>query len=144
MIQNMKKIIINFLRCGTLGWCIEIVFTSINALKEHNLKLIGNTSIWMFPIYGSMCLLAPFIKVLKKLNWMIRGVLYTFLIFTGEYFSGSLLMKKNLCPWDYSRSKWNINKVIRIDYAPFWFMTGLLYEHVLYRKDASLLKSKKP
>ena len=62
----MKKLLINFIRCGTLGWCLEIIFTSINALRKRNLKLMGNTSIWMFPIYGSMCLLSPFFKILKK------------------------------------------------------------------------------
>ncbi len=53
------------------------------------------------------------------------------LIFTGEYFSGTLLQKKNLCPWDYSRSKWNIKKIVRLDYLPCWFMTGLLFEKLL-------------
>ena len=133
----MKKLLIRFIRCGTLGWCLEIIFTSINALRKRNLKLMGNTSIWMFPIYGSMCLLSPFFKIIKKMHWLCRGLIYTIIIFTGEYFSGKWLMKKDLCPWDYSRSKWNINKVIRIDYAPYWFIIGLIYEHILCNKDAS-------
>lgn len=52
------------------------------------------------------------------------------LIFSAEYLSGTLLQKRELCPWDYGRSKWNIGKVIRLDYAPLWFLVGLFYEKV--------------
>lgn len=51
------------------------------------------------------------------------------LIFSAEYISGKLLRKKEFCPWDYSRAKWNIGKVIRLDYAPLWFLVGLFFEH---------------
>ena len=44
-----------------------------------------------------------------------------------------LLKKRNMCPWDYSKARWNIKGVIRLAYAPVWFLTGLLYERVLKR-----------
>ena len=53
------------------------------------------------------------------------------LIFSGEYLSGTFLTRHKLCPWDYSRSHWNISKVIRLDYAPYWFGAGLLFERIL-------------
>lgn len=52
------------------------------------------------------------------------------LIFSAEYISGKFLRAKNLCPWDYSHAKWNINKVIRLDYAPLWFLVGLFFEQI--------------
>ena len=52
------------------------------------------------------------------------------LIFSAEYISGKLLRKKELCPWDYGRSKWNIGRVIRLDYAPLWFFVGLFFEQL--------------
>lgn len=137
MIYHMKKLLIQFVNCGILGWCIEILFTSINSIKKREFKLIGNTSIWMFPIYGCLCLLSPIHCLIKKLHWFFRGLLYTIIIFTGEYFSGKWLRKKNLCPWDYSCSKWNVDKIIRLDYAPLWFLLGLFCERLLSRKDAS-------
>lgn len=52
-------------------------------------------------------------------------------IFLGEYVSGMFLKKRNACPWDYSKSRFNYRGVIRLDYAPIWFLTGLLFEHQL-------------
>ena len=49
-------------------------------------------------------------------------------IFTVEYTSGMYLKKRGCCPWDYSDSPYHINGVIRLDYAPLWFLTGLFYE----------------
>jgi len=46
-----------------------------------------------------------------------------------EYVTGALLVALiGRCPWDYSSSPWNVNGLIRLDYAPFWWMCGWLYE----------------
>lgn len=92
---------------------------------------MGKTSVWMFPIYGMASFLAPVCRFLKNKNAMFRGIIYTCCIFLAEFFTGTLLKKYNVCPWDYSKAKLNIKGVIRIDYAPLWFLTGLLYEKVL-------------
>lgn len=52
-------------------------------------------------------------------------------IYIVEFVSGLLLKKKNMCPWDYSHAKLNIHGVVRLDYAPCWFLTGLLFEKLL-------------
>lgn len=52
-------------------------------------------------------------------------------IFGMEYLTGTFLKKKGICPWDYSSARLNYHGVIRLDYAPIWFFTGLLYEKVL-------------
>ena len=124
-----------FLTCGLTGWCMEIIYTSLYCLREKNYKLIGNTSIWMFPIYGMASLLAPVCRLLKGKNIMLRGSIYTCGIFTCEYITGMLLKKHHLCPWDYSQSPVNINGVIRLDYAPFWLLAGVLFEHIVTRSD---------
>ena len=49
----------NFFICGLTGWCLEILFTSIGNCSRHDLRLIGQTSIWMFPIYGMACIIKP-------------------------------------------------------------------------------------
>lgn len=54
-------------------------------------------------------------------------------IFSMEYLTGTLLKKKDFCPWDYSKVPLNYHGVIRLDYAPVWFLTGLLYEKILNR-----------
>lgn len=52
-------------------------------------------------------------------------------IYAGEYISGSLLKKRDFCPWDYSRSRIHYRGLIRFDYAPLWFTAGLLFEKIL-------------
>ena len=109
---------------------MEILFTSFGALRKKNLKLIGQTSIWMFPIYGMGAIIAPLYRLLHRQSMFARGCLYTLLIFTVEFTSGRYLTRKDSCPWNYRRSSWNICEVIRLDYAPFWFLTGLLFERL--------------
>lgn len=139
----MKKYIHNFIHCGILGWCMEITFTALNSFRRRQFKLTGNTSIWMFPIYGCACFLAPVCRLLKKKSPLVRGLSYAALIFTGEFLTGVLLCKKDLCPWDYSRSKWHIHKIIRLDYLPFWFMAGLLFERLIAEGDC-VVQQKNP
>ena len=123
----------NFLLCGLCGWCMEILFTALHSLRRRDLRLTGNTSLWMFPIYGSACLLAPFKRLFAHLHISRpgRGLFYMAMIFTVEYLSGRLLWKHGLCPWDYGKSRFHIRRIIRLDYAPWWFLAGLFFEKIL-------------
>lgn len=125
----------NFFTCGLVGWCLEITFTACKGLRSKDFKLKGNTSLWMFPIYGLAAFFKPLYRVIKKLPAPFRGMIYTVCIFATEFLTGSALKKKELCPWDYQSSPYNIDGVIRIDYAPYWFGTGLLYEFILNRRN---------
>jgi uncharacterized membrane protein len=133
----MKKYILNFIHCGILGWCMEILFTAFHSFRRRSFTLKGNTSVWMFPIYGCAVFLTPLFRLLKGKSPFVRGIIYACSIFTGEFITGSLLSKKQLCPWDYSRSKWHIKKIIRLDYLPFWFCAGLLFEKMLEDENNS-------
>lgn len=124
----------DFLRCGFTGWCLEIVFTALGALRRRDMTLKGNTSLWMFPIYGCAAALAPVARLLQQRPVWLRGLTYMGLIFSAEYVTGRMLNRRSLCPWDYSRSRWNIGRVIRLDYAPFWFCTGLVFERLLFSR----------
>ena len=102
-------------------------------LVHGDLRLTGNTSLWMFPIYGSACLLAPFKRLFAHLHISRprRGLFYMAMIFTVEYLSGRLLWKHGLCPWDYGKSRFHVHRIIRLDYAPWWFLAGLFFEKIL-------------
>ena len=132
----MKKLVHNFIHCGILGWCMEITFTAFDSFRKRQFTLKGNTSIWMFPIYGMASFLAPICNLLKGKSVFVRGFTYAGLIFLGEYITGSLLRKKGLCPWDYSKAKWNINGLIRLDYTPNWFLAGLIFERLIKENDS--------
>ena len=131
--DSLKTFGRNFLLCGLCGWCMEILFTALHSLKCRDLRLIGSTSLWMFPIYGSACLLAPFKRLFQRLHIGRpgRGLFYMSMIFAAEYLSGRLLWKHDLCPWDYLRSRFHIRRIIRLDYAPWWFLAGLFFERIL-------------
>lgn len=131
----------NFCICGLTGWCIEILFTSAHSLIKKDKRLIGQTSIWMFPIYGMAVCIRPIYQIIKAFPTLIRGVIYSIGIFSFEYISGTFLKKRGLCPWDYSDASTNINGVIRLDFAPYWILTGLLYEKILLRSSGSQKKN---
>jgi len=122
-----------------IGWAMEIFWTGLHAFRVRNLKLTGNSSLWMFPIYGSAAFLTPIMQKMKNAPLIRRGLVYMSCIFFGEYMSGILLKRKGMCPWDYSRTPYHLNGVIRLDYAPVWFLVGLLYEKILIRQENSTL-----
>lgn len=128
----MKK---NFIICGFTGWCLEILFTAFNSFRKRELTLTGKTSLWMFPIYGMAAAIKPLYHFIKKFPVLIRTAIYSVFIFLVEYISGSFLKKHQMCPWDYSSARANIKGVIRLDYAPYWMATGLIYEKILCRNS---------
>ena len=127
----MQKLFKDFIKCGILGWCLEITFTALHSLQQRKMSLQGTTSLWMFPIYGAGWLVKPVCSLVKGCHWLVRGCIYALCIFTAEYASGFFLQKKELCPWNYGKARWNIGRVIRLDYAPCWIITGLLMEHAI-------------
>lgn len=85
----------NFVKCGILGWCIEIIWTAFHGIKSKNNKFIGYTSIIMFPIYGLASVIKPISLKLKKMKMptIIRGIVYSIGIFMVELITGSILKK---------------------------------------------------
>lgn len=124
----------NFAICGLTGWCMEIIYTSLGSIRKKDLKLMGNTSVWMFPIYGLAAVIGETYPLLKKCPTLLRSGIYGVGILSVEYMSGSFLKRHNLCPWDYSKAKLNINGLIRLDYLPLWMGAGLIFEKILCPK----------
>lgn len=126
-----------FMNCGIVGWCLEIIFTALNSFRTGDFKFMGNTSLWMFPIYGMAVFLLPISKFLKGKSVLLRGSIYTCCIFATEFCTGILLKALKICPWSYDGAPFNIAGVIRLDYAPYWFGTGLLYEYLLNKPETN-------
>ena len=127
----MKTFHQKFIQCGVTGLCLEVAYTGLIARFHKDKRMMGKSSILMFPIYGTAALFLPLYKLIKGWNVLFRGLFYMICIFTGEYVSGKLLTKREMCPWDYTDSPLNIEGVIRLDFAPLWFFTGLLFEKIL-------------
>jgi len=112
-----------------LGWCMEILWTGLYSLIKRDVCLPGNTSLWMFFIYGLAVFLEPLADALENRNILTRGLAYVLCIFAVEYATGWLLRSVlGSAPWNYSRSRFNIDELIRLDYAPAWFAAALAFE----------------
>ena len=123
-----------FFLCGIIGWIMEILWTGIWSFINGDLKMISTTSILMFPIYGMAILLKPLYDVMFVLPIFLRGGIYAILIFTAEYFCGLILTKMGVCPWNYEGARFNVNGLIRLDYAPAWFAAGLIFEGLVFSR----------
>lgn len=121
----------NFIKCGIAGWCMEILFTALGSLRRREMPLMGQTSLWMFPIYGSAAFFKPVFLLFRRFPVLVRGTFYAAAIFAAEFVSGRFLTRHRLCPWNYARHKWHVDGLIRLDFFPFWFTAGLLYERIL-------------
>lgn len=118
-----------FIIYGLLGWCLEIVWTGFGSLLSGNLKLTAFTYIWMFPIYGMAIFLEPIHDRIRHWPVILRGGLYTFIIFCMEYTTGHIIkLLIGTCPWNYKNCVYSIDGIIRLDFIPVWFTAGLLFE----------------
>ena len=147
--NEFREFFYNFLKCGVAGWCLDIVFTSVESILAKDMRLFGRTSLWMFPIYGMGALLGPISGAMDRWigddgglslrdKFWRHGCSDMVLIFMAEYMTGAFLKARNMCPWDYSGRMFNIDGLIRLDFAPFWFGTGLLFERLTARKSGSV------
>ena len=138
-----KNSICRFLLCGFAGWSLECFWTGIHTLLTTADKTLPcRSSIWMFPIYGMAALIFPLSNFLKGKSTIKRGGIYTILIFLVEFSTGTILNFFHVCPWNYSEAKLQICGVIRLDYAPIWFLVGLFYEKLLKESHKWLLYQK--
>ncbi len=138
---------------GLLGWAIEIVWSALGAAvfgqsapfqtaaataagARGRWALAGRTYLWMFPIYGSMVFLyEPLHDALRPWAWPLRALVYALAFLGVEYGAGWLLRRATgACPWDYAArrnpSRWQVQGLIRLDYAPAWAALGLALERV--------------
>ena len=141
--NKIYELFLNFCRCGIAGWCLEVMFTSVDSIMAGDWRLIGRTSLIMFPIYGMGALLLPISRFidswltglpgledagqdrLSRVGRSIRhGLIYMVLIFIAEYITGIWLTSIGICPWDYSLWPDNVGRVIRLKFAPMMPMTA--------------------
>ena len=124
-----------FLLYGLVGICAEIFWTGMSSLIQGDIRLRGFTYIWMFPIYGLIVFLEPVQHKIKKWPLVLRGCVYTIIIFVAEYISGSLLKSVlGVCPWNYT-GPLSVNGLIRFDFAPIWFCFGIIIEIIHSKID---------
>ena len=126
------SMITRFIIYGAIGCLMEVLWTGLSELISKNYKLSSKTSLWMFFIYGMVVFLEPFFRLVAPLNFLLRGLIYASFIFLGEFITGTLLKRANICPWDYSHVRFQVRGVVRFDYLPAWAMAGLIFEQLYW------------
>lgn len=124
---------------GCLGILVEVLFTGVHSLLiKKDLRAPSRTYLWMMPIYGlggAVLEYANEINASSSIWW--RGWISTLLIFMIEFLCGGLLqILIGKCPWKYLDPinenvvhKLSVMGLIRIDYAPYWYILAVLFDY---------------
>jgi len=69
---------------------------------------------------------------IRSWPWVLRGIVWVLIIWAIEYLTGGAIRQvTGVSPWDYTgSSRWEVDGLIRLDMAPFWFVTGFLFERL--------------
>jgi uncharacterized membrane protein len=140
-----------FIMFAVLGVAHEVFWTSLlDFVKTKNSRLIGRSSVWMFPIYGCVLFIIILVQWLySHYPWWFRGIMYAALMGCWEYLSGRVLKKLlGKAPWDYSSETsddigspkmFHIHGLVCLEYIPVWFVEGLVAEWIYLFFQAHLI-----
>ena len=84
----------------------------------------------MLPIYASIQpLYEPLHDALRDRSRVERAAAYAAGFLAVEYASGAILRaSRGSAPWDYAEARFNVNGLVRLDYAAYWAAAGLALE----------------
>jgi uncharacterized membrane protein len=121
-----------FLAYGFVGWAVEVGFTGLgDSVWLRDRRLRGHSYLWMLPIYGGGGLLLERLHdrlAARGVPRWARAFAYMSGIYAVEYGSASLLDRLiGDVPWRYVKGV-NLRGYVRLDYAPFWYGCGWLFE----------------
>ncbi|MCL5018429.1 MAG: hypothetical protein M1416_01530 [Candidatus Pacearchaeota archaeon] len=121
-----------FILFGFFGVALEVFCTSLSSFKnkKNDICLKGNSSIWMFFVYGFVYFIVLFVlNYFSDFHILLRGFAYMILFYSLEFTSGLFLKRCRVIPWNYSSdTKYNYKGIVRLDFAPLWFIGGLFSE----------------
>jgi uncharacterized membrane protein len=115
-----------FLAYGLAGWAIDSLFVCIQTGRRRPSSLLN------VPVYGlAQPLFEPVHDRIRQRPLILRATLYSAGILAVEYTSGRLLRRLvSYVPWDYSRARFGIDGLVRLDYLPLWAAYGLGLERL--------------
>ena len=124
---------------GCLGILVEVVFTGMHSvLVKRDIRAPSRTYLWMFPIYGLGGAVLEYANEANAgLHILWRSLISTALIFAIEFACGWLLQALlGKCPWKYLDPtnenmvhKMSVMGLIRLDYAPYWYILAFLFDY---------------
>ncbi|XP_075531539.1 transmembrane protein 229B-like [Dermacentor variabilis] len=117
------------------GYFTEVTFTAVwDLLATGNPELRGFSSIWSLAVYSFCCMglenISSFLQR-RAIPLPVRALAHTCWIYVWEFTLGSVLRVMGTCPWDYKHFRYNISGIVTLEYAPLWFLCGILFELIL-------------
>ncbi|XP_049511390.1 transmembrane protein 229B-like [Dermacentor silvarum] len=117
------------------GYFTEVTFTAVwDLLATGNPELRGYSSIWSLAVYSFCCMgmenIGSFLHS-RAIPLPVRALAYTCWIYAWEFTTGSVLRVMGTCPWNYKHFRYNFSGLVTLEYAPLWFLCGLLFELLL-------------
>ena len=110
---------------------LEVIYTAIKSLiKRQDLRLKGNTQLWVMPLYafGGLFIFEPIYRMFEGNSILLRFTIYGIGILFIEYIAGFIFTKiVGKCPWKY-HGRWNIQGLINPPYFPLWGLVGIIFE----------------
>lgn len=120
-----------FLLWGIVGLFGQLLYSAArNAVRSRSLNLTGEASILLFPFFGLIAWIYPFLYLkISHLEWWWRGGIYALCFFAVQFISGMILEKIQVYPWHYS-SKYSVHRHIYLPNFVLFFVCGLLIEKI--------------
>lgn len=115
-----------YLAYGLVGWAIDSLFVSLHTGRRRPSSLLN------VPLYGlAQPLFEPVHDRIRERPLALRAARYGSGILAVEYTSGRLLRwLVGYVPWDYSRARFGVGGLIRLDYLPVWAAYGVALERL--------------
>ena len=114
-----------------IGITMEVVCTSVlSFIKDRNPILKGETYLWMVPVYTAVPYIYVFVQgEWPNLVWWQKGFVYMLAFYLLELVAG-LIIKALIgaSPWNYKNYRFHFMEVICLEYAPVWFIYGIIGE----------------
>ena len=114
-----------------IGITLEIVATSImDFIKYRDPRLKGESYLWMLPVYAVVPYIYMFVtSTFKNYGWMMKGFIYMISFYFLELMAGLIIKRLvGVSPWNYKNYRFHFKEVICLEYAPVWFIYGVVGE----------------
>jgi uncharacterized membrane protein len=114
-----------------IGITMEVVATSImDFIKYRDPRLKGETYLWMLPVYAVVPYIYMFVtSTFKDSGWIVKGFIYMIAFYLLELMAGLIIKALvGVSPWNYKDYRFHFKEVICLEYAPVWFIYGVVGE----------------
>ena len=114
-----------------IGITMEVVATAImDFIKYRDPRLKGETYLWMLPVYAAVPYIYLFVtRTFIDSGWIVKGFIYMIAFYLLELLAGLIIKALvGVSPWNYKDYRFHFKEVICLEYAPVWFIYGVVGE----------------